>query len=66
MSYLVQLATRQEDAVCLELYVKESSMPLMVLGIGTAANHKELIRTNEGDLPWLPHGDVNVKEGMKT
>lgn len=48
MSYLVQLATRQEDSVCLELYVKESSMPLMVLGIGTAANHKELLRTNEG------------------
>ena len=50
MSYLLQLATKQEDAICLELYVKENSMPQMVLAIGTAANHKELLRTSEGIL----------------
>lgn len=48
MSYVTQLAVKQEDALCLELYVKEACMPQMVLAIATAANHKELLRTNDG------------------
>ena len=51
MSYLTQLVVKQEDAVCLELYVKEACMPQMILGIATAANHKELLRTSEGIHP---------------
>ena len=32
----------------MELYVKESSMPLMVLAIVTPASQKELLRNHEG------------------
>ena len=55
MSYALQTATRQEDAVCTELYVKETSMPPMVLAIGTSANHKELLRTSDGAAPIVKH-----------
>lgn len=60
MSYAMQLASKQEDVVCLELYVKEAVMPLMVLAIAARATHKELLRTSEGAV--IP--ERNVLQGF--
>lgn len=47
ISYLMQLVTGQEEVVCLELYVKDASMPPMVLAVATPSTYKELVKNNE-------------------
>jgi len=47
VSHLMQMVMGQEEVVCLELYVKEGSMPPMVLAIATPSTYKELVKNNE-------------------
>lgn len=48
VSGLSQMLLGQEDVISVELYVKEGSMPPMVLAIATPATHKELLRNHKG------------------
>jgi len=58
ISYLMQVLAGQEEVVCLELYVKEATMPPMVLAIATPTTYKELVKNNDGNPsppPWGRH-----------
>lgn len=60
ISYLMQVLAGQEEVVCLELYVKEATMPPMVLAIATPTTYKELVKNND-DLTQLA-SRLEVKE----
>ena len=56
----MQRLTGQEEVVCLELYVKDASMPPMVLALATPTTYKELLKSNDGGSLPLHHPSNNI------